>query len=170
MHEPHLATIAGELQVAPARVRAAAELLAAGGTVPFIARYRKEATGSLDEVQITAVRDRLEQLGELDQRREAILASLTERGLLDDELQAAVLGAATLARARGHLPALPSEAAHPRHASRASGASNRWPTCSGRRTRAATRRARRRPSSIRNRACRPPTTRCTGRATSSPNG
>jgi uncharacterized protein len=97
MHEPHLATIAGELQVAPARVRAAAELLAAGGTIPFIARYRKEATDSLDEVQITAVRDRLEQLGELDRRREAILASLTERGLLDDDLQAAVLGAGTLA-------------------------------------------------------------------------
>ncbi|MHB8078621.1 MAG: Tex family protein [Candidatus Krumholzibacteriia bacterium] len=98
MHEPYLAAIAGELQVAPARVRAAAELLAAGGTVPFIARYRKEATGSLDEVQIAAVRDRLEQLGELDRRREAILASLTERGLLDAGLEAAVRGAATLAR------------------------------------------------------------------------
>jgi len=71
-------------------VEAVAGLLAEGATVPFIARYRKEATGELDEVQITSVRDRLEQLEELDKRRAAILKSLEERGLLTDELKARI--------------------------------------------------------------------------------
>lgn len=66
-------------------------------TVPFIARYRKEATGSLDEVAITAIRDRLGQLRELDKRREAILKSLDERDLLTAELKAAVDTAPTMA-------------------------------------------------------------------------
>ena len=66
-------------------------------TVPFIARYRKEATGSLDEVAITAIRDRLGQLRELDKRREAVLKSLAERDLLTDELKAAVESAPTMA-------------------------------------------------------------------------
>jgi uncharacterized protein len=78
------------------QVQAAAELLAGGATVPFIARYRKEATGSLDEVQVAAVRDRLAQLAELDKRRDAILASLEERGLLDDDLRRRITGADTL--------------------------------------------------------------------------
>ncbi|MCD6136171.1 RNA-binding transcriptional accessory protein, partial [Candidatus Bipolaricaulota bacterium] len=64
--------------------------------VPFIARYRKERTGSLDEVMIASIRDRLAQLEELDKRREAILSSLEERGLLTDELRASLEGAATL--------------------------------------------------------------------------
>ena len=67
-------------------MEAAAGLLEEGGTVPFIARYRKEATGSLDEVQITAIRDRLARLAELDKRREAILRSLKERELLNRPL------------------------------------------------------------------------------------
>ena len=83
----HAAVVARELGVAPAQVRAAAELLAGGATVPFIARYRKEATGSLDEVAVAAVRDRMAQLAAVDQRRAAILASLDERGLLDDALR-----------------------------------------------------------------------------------
>ncbi|MDH7479880.1 MAG: Tex-like N-terminal domain-containing protein [Syntrophomonadaceae bacterium] len=62
MNESHLQQIARELGVRPGQVKAAAELLGEGGTVPFIARYRKEATGALDEVQIARVRDRLEQL------------------------------------------------------------------------------------------------------------
>ena len=70
--------------------------MAEGATVPFIARYRKELTGSLDEVAITAVRDRLAQMAELDKRREAILKSLEERGLLTEELKSAVSGAQTL--------------------------------------------------------------------------
>jgi uncharacterized protein len=66
-------------------------------TVPFIARYRKEVTGSLDEVEIAAIRDRLAQLAELDKRREAIIESLTERELLNDELNAQILAAETMA-------------------------------------------------------------------------
>jgi len=65
--------------------------------VPFISRYRKEATGSLDEVAITGIRDRLEQLEALDKRREAILKSLEERELLTPELKREVEGAATMA-------------------------------------------------------------------------
>ena len=72
----HVAKIAREIKLQPNQVRAVRALLADDATVPFIARYRKEATGSLDEVQITAIRDRLEQLEELDQRREAIIKEL----------------------------------------------------------------------------------------------
>lgn len=92
----HQKIIAQELQISSGQVAAVATLLAAGGTVPFIARYRKEATGLLDETQITAVRDRLLQLAELDKRREAIIVSLAERDLLDDKLRKAVLAAPSL--------------------------------------------------------------------------
>ncbi|MDA8126794.1 MAG: helix-hairpin-helix domain-containing protein [Deltaproteobacteria bacterium] len=92
----HHGKIAAELNIAKSQVAATAALLAEGGTVPFISRYRKEATGSLDEVQITAVRDRLAQLDELDKRREAIVKSLVERELLTDELKAKIDGAETL--------------------------------------------------------------------------
>lgn len=87
MNELHIAIISKELNVNPSQVRAAAALLDDGATVPFISRYRKEATGSLDEVAVAAIRDRLEQLRELDKRREAILKSLEERQLLTDELK-----------------------------------------------------------------------------------
>ena len=97
MNEPHLDQIARELNLKPAQVRATAGLLDEGGTVPFIARYRKEATGSLDEVVITAIRDRLTQLHELDQRRAAIVKSLEERNLLTDDLRARIDAAATMA-------------------------------------------------------------------------
>ena len=97
MQDKHIARIAAELSLAPGRVRAVAGLLEEGGTVPFIARYRKEATGSLDEVAITGIRDRLEQLAELDKRREAILKSLEERQLLTDELKEKVNAAETMA-------------------------------------------------------------------------
>ncbi|MFO7607918.1 MAG: Tex family protein [Candidatus Krumholzibacteriia bacterium] len=93
----HTALVARELDLAPAAVAATACLLAEGATVPFISRYRKEATGSLDEVQVTVIRDRLEQLAELDKRREAVLRSLRERELLTPQLEAAVAGAATMA-------------------------------------------------------------------------
>ena len=92
----HENRIAHELSLRPQQTAAVASLLTEGATVPFIARYRKEMTGSLDEVQITAIRDRLADLAALDQRREAILKSLVERDLLNDELKAAVLGAETL--------------------------------------------------------------------------
>ena len=96
MTEIHLSIIAGELGLKTAQVRATALLLEEGATVPFIARYRKEATGSLDEVAIAAIRDRLEQLAELDKRREAVLKSLDERGLLTDEIRAKVEGASSM--------------------------------------------------------------------------
>jgi uncharacterized protein len=83
----HNKIIAEELNVKISQVKATVDLLDEGATVPFISRYRKEATGSLDEVSVAAVRDRLEQLRELDKRREAILKSLEERELLTDELK-----------------------------------------------------------------------------------
>ena len=92
----HFRTIAAELSVRPQQVEAVSGLLDGDNTVPFIARYRKEATGSLDEVAVAAIRDRLEALRELDKRREAILASLQERELLTDALRAQVMEAATL--------------------------------------------------------------------------
>ncbi len=93
----HAGKIASELNLSLSQVTATARLIEEGGTVPFIARYRKEATGSLDEVAITAIRDRLEQLEELDKRRESILKSLTERDLLTEELQQKIVAAETLA-------------------------------------------------------------------------
>jgi len=90
MNEAHIQRIAGELKVQPRQVLATARLFAEGATVPFIARYRKEATGSLDEVAVTSIRERLLALADLDQRREAIVKSLTERNLLSDELKAAI--------------------------------------------------------------------------------
>ena len=96
MDQTHLLKIARELNLTPQQVQAAADLLNEGATVPFIARYRKEATGSLDEVAVTAVRDRMTQLQELDKRREAILKSLEERGLLTDELKDKILAAETM--------------------------------------------------------------------------
>jgi protein Tex len=87
MDKTHIKQIALELQLIPGQVKAVSLLLAEGATIPFIARYRKEATSSLDEVAITIIRDRLEQLADLDARREAMLRSLEERGLLTDELK-----------------------------------------------------------------------------------
>ncbi|MEY3450590.1 MAG: hypothetical protein RL711_415 [Bacteroidota bacterium] len=89
-------TIAAELAISSKQVSDTVSLLEEGGTVPFIARYRKEATGSLDEVQIAAIRDRIEQLRELDKRREAILKSLTDQQVLTPELKAKVEGALTM--------------------------------------------------------------------------
>ncbi|MDB4947509.1 MAG: Tex-like protein [Gemmatimonadetes bacterium] len=79
--------IAAELGLRLPQVRAALELLGEGNTIPFIARYRKEATGELDEVQIRDVRDRHEYLAELDDRRAAVLKSIDEQGKLTPELR-----------------------------------------------------------------------------------
>jgi protein Tex len=97
VNQQHVAHIARELGLAAGQVGAAAELLEEGGTVPFIARYRKEATGSLDEVAITSIRDRLAQLAALDDRRTAIITSLQERQLLSDQLLLKLQSAETLA-------------------------------------------------------------------------
>ena len=96
MNEKHIVRIGNELKVNARQVATTAVLLANGATVPFIARYRKEATGGLDEVAITTIRDRLDQLQELDRRREAILKSLEERSLLTDVLKTAIAAADTL--------------------------------------------------------------------------
>ncbi len=83
----HYKKIAAELGISEKQVSTTAGLLDEGATVPFISRYRKEMTGSLDEVQVEAIRDRIIQLRELDKRREAILKSLTELGKLSPELE-----------------------------------------------------------------------------------
>jgi uncharacterized protein len=93
MNEVHILKIAGELKIQPRQVMATAKLFAEGATVPFIARYRKEATGLLDEVAVTSIRERLLSLADLDLRRDSILKSLAERNLLSDELKKAVAGA-----------------------------------------------------------------------------
>jgi uncharacterized protein len=98
MNELYIKKIAEELKVQPRQVAATAKLFAEGATVPFIARYRKEATGLLDEVAITTIRERLLSLAEVDQRREAIVKSLAERNLLSDELKAAVAAADTVTK------------------------------------------------------------------------
>ena len=88
--------IAEQLGLGQRQVEKTIELLEQGATVPFIARYRKEATGSLNEVQITAIRDLLIRLKELDKRREAILASIGEQGKLTPELEAQINAATTM--------------------------------------------------------------------------
>jgi len=97
MEAHHIATISEELNLDTDGIRSVGQLLENDATVPFIARYRKEATGGLDEVQITAIRDRMQQLVELDARRSAILGSLFQNGHLTDELKERVAEAATLA-------------------------------------------------------------------------
>lgn len=93
--EPHVAAIASELSLAERGVRAVLQLTAEGATVPFLARYRKEATGGLDEVQIRAIVERGQYLGELDERRKSILSALREQGALSVELERALQLAST---------------------------------------------------------------------------
>jgi uncharacterized protein len=89
--------IAGEITARPEQVAAAIGLLDEGATVPFVARYRKEATGGLDDTQLRLLAERLAYLRELDARRDAILGSIREQGKLTDELEAKIAGAATKA-------------------------------------------------------------------------
>lgn len=92
------AQIAAELGVAPWQVRAAVELLDSGSTVPFIARYRKEATGTLDDTQLRELDERLRYLRELSERRRAVLEAIDAQGKLTAELRAAVESAETKSR------------------------------------------------------------------------
>ena len=92
------AQIAGELGVQAWQVKAAIELLDAGSTVPFIARYRKEATGTLDDTQLRELEERLRYLRELEDRRRTVLEAIAAQGQLTAELQAAVVGADTKSR------------------------------------------------------------------------
>lgn len=96
MDKKYYITIAQELNVTTSQVINTAALLESGATVPFIARYRKELTGSLDEVAITHIRDRLKQLQELDKRREAIIKSIEEQGLLTDQLRGQLMEALSM--------------------------------------------------------------------------
>src|SRR3954470_4552686 len=79
-------------------VTATVRLLDEGGTVPFISRYRKEMTGSLDEVQIMQIRDEIERLRQLEQRRETILKSIESQNKLTEELKEKILAAETLSK------------------------------------------------------------------------
>ena len=90
--------IASEIAARPEQVEAAVQLLDSGATVPFIARYRKEATGGLDDSQLRLLEERLGYLRELEDRRTAVLASIEEQGKLSDELRADILAADNKAR------------------------------------------------------------------------
>src|SRR5690242_19197193 len=90
--------IAEELGVREPQVRAAVDLLDGGATVPFVARYRKEATGGLDDAQLRTLEERLRYLRELEERRAQVLESVEAQGKLDDELRATILAADTKAR------------------------------------------------------------------------
>ncbi|MEO9239595.1 MAG: Tex-like N-terminal domain-containing protein, partial [Jatrophihabitantaceae bacterium] len=90
--------LAAELGVRDGQVRAAVELLDGGATVPFIARYRKEVTGTLDDSQLRTLEERLRYLRELAERRTAILDVIDSQGKLDDALRASILAADSKAR------------------------------------------------------------------------
>jgi uncharacterized protein len=103
MHDTQLAqqianTIAAEIGAQPAQARAAIALLDEGASVPFIARYRKEVTGGLDDTQLRNLEMRLTYLRELEERRAAVLASIAEQGKLSDELRAEIVAADTKSR------------------------------------------------------------------------
>ena len=93
----HSGKISRELNIRQEQVEAVANLLEGGATIPFIARYRKDVTGLLDEVAITRIRDRMEQLADLDKRRNAILRSIDDQGKLTEALKARIDEAETLA-------------------------------------------------------------------------
>ena len=95
-YDAHIQELVHELRLSQRAVRSTIELLDEDATVPFIARYRKEATGGLDETQIAAVRDRVTDIRERDRRRENILTSLEEQGVLTEELKGRMLAAQTL--------------------------------------------------------------------------
>ncbi|MEN0138830.1 MAG: Tex family protein, partial [Rhodococcus sp. (in: high G+C Gram-positive bacteria)] len=90
--------IAEELDVREGQVAAAVDLLDGGATVPFIARYRKEVTGTLDDAQLRQLEERLRYLRELDERRDAVLESIDSQGKLDDQLRGQIMTADTKAR------------------------------------------------------------------------
>ena len=96
MDPAHIVKVAKELGIGERQVISVAVLLDEGSTVPFIARYRKEATGSLDEVAITGIRDRLQQLFELDERRATVLETIDKQGKLTPELKQKIDAAETM--------------------------------------------------------------------------
>ena len=104
--------VAGTLQIPLKGLVATIELLDEGATVPFIARYRKESTGNLDEVQIRAIEEKLLYFRELVSRKETILASIQEQGKLTDELKARIDRDTRQERTRRSLPSIQTQAPH----------------------------------------------------------
>ncbi|MBU8892775.1 MAG: RNA-binding transcriptional accessory protein [Bacteroidales bacterium] len=96
MNENHILKISTNLSVKDWQVKNTIQLFDQGATMPFISRYRKEATGSLDEVQIAAIKDSLTKLQEIDSRRETILKTIEEQGLLTDDLKDRIEQAQTI--------------------------------------------------------------------------
>ena len=90
-----IAQIAQEIRIQVQQVQAAVDLLDSGATVPFIARYRKEATNGLDDIQLRELEARLSYLRELEDRRDAVLKAIDEQGKLTDALRALVAAAPT---------------------------------------------------------------------------
>lgn len=97
MTTSHVFILSNEFSISEEQVRTTVELLDEGATVPFISRYRKEMTQGLDEIQITNIRDRIQQLRDLDKRKESILRSIGEQGKLTDDVEKQVREASTLA-------------------------------------------------------------------------
>ncbi len=95
-NESHFRKIAQELNLSVKQLTATVSLLEGGATIPFLARYRKEATGSLNEVVITSIRDRIQQQRGLEERRDVILDSLKKQGKLTEDLEERIQSAATL--------------------------------------------------------------------------
>jgi protein Tex len=96
MNQKHIELISKLLAVAPWQVENTLRLLGDGATIPFISRYRKEATGSLDETQVADIKDQQNKLAEMDKRREAILKSIEEQGKLTEELKQKINDAGTI--------------------------------------------------------------------------
>ena len=118
--------LAQELGASPVHVQNVIDLLDQGNTIPFIARYRKEVTGSMDDQVLRDLGDRLEYLRGLDKRKEEVTSSITEQGAMTPELNAALSKAKTLAEVEDiYRPYKPS--ARPAPASPALAACNRWP-------------------------------------------
>ena len=119
--------IADELGVREGQVSAAVELLDGGATVPFVARYRKEVTGALDDAQLRTLEERLHYLRELEERRAVVLDSVRAQGKLDPELEAQIL-APTRRRGWRTSICLTSRSGGRRRRSRGSRGSSRWQT------------------------------------------
>ncbi len=96
MEDKHIQIISKELSISVQQIKSTLMLFAQGATIPFVARYRKEITGGLDEVQLAAIRDRKEKLEEIDKRRESILGTLKENELLTPELKTQLEAAQSL--------------------------------------------------------------------------
>ena len=128
-----LLRISKEVGAPVSRVETTLKLLEEGATVPFIARYRKEATGNLDEVKIRDIDEKRQYYKDLEERRATILASIEKQGKLTDELKAEDSRLLHQERTRRSLPSFQAEAEKQRPALRWSVAWNRWRSTSGNR-------------------------------------